>query len=119
MARVRANNTSGGGGAEWITPTISSDNKTATCSWDYDADTIIVMYSYVSSGSTNVCIHMYDRNKVCWYANTTSGGKWQNIGVQTWLTFNARDLTFNCPQNVAMSNVTVLPIVGKPNGYYA
>ena len=102
-----------GGGIEWITPTLSSDNKTATCSWDYDADTIIILYTT----STFSAIHMYDLAlNTLWYANTTY--RWESYSPITWMTFTPRSLVFNCPQNVAMTNVTVIPIKGKPNGYF-
>ena len=106
----------GGGEVEWITPTLASDNKSFTCEASFPIETLIIMYS-ASSWS---CIYMLDKAGTLWYANTDSA-KWQNAGdFSAYLSFSAdyKTVTYTCAQNLPMSNVSVLLMANKPNGYY-
>lgn len=116
FTELMASGSSGSSGAEWITDFIfSNNNKTASCSWDYDADTLIILYTF-----NNVkVVQLYDLSNrtTLWYANTYD--KWQSYPVGSWIKATARTLTFTSPQNVALVNLSVIPIKGKPNGYFA
>ena len=102
----------GGVQAEFITPTYSNGNKTISCTWDYDAEVIIIFFTLESINY----IGMYDKTSDFWYASTSNSGKWRDYGVDTRATLTSR--TFTMTYGSALSNVSVLPASNKPTNYY-
>ena len=99
MALIRAtNNSSGGGGAEWIDGNISG--KTATFNWNYNAESYILIYK-LSNNSTAVFFGEIGANTVIYCNNSTpwySTWSWSNPGftvVQTSKSFSITHVSLN------------------------
>lgn len=111
---TRMNYTGAGGSApKWLTGSdITVSGTTISCQWDYEADTVIALYT-----GSRVFIVMFDRTGTLWLSNDANG--WQNAGVASGITWgqDGKSFTFNTGQN--LSNVSVLPIQGKPTGYFS
>ena len=109
MALFRCGNNSGGGGSEWITPTNVSGTKW-TASWDFDADTLLILFTYNTAKYVMIC-----DGSSAWRA--TSAASWQST-ASTGITWNGKTgATFDF--GIALTNFTVCPMVGKPNGYFS
>ena len=110
MAIAEIEACSGGGGAEWITATISGTSFSAT--WDYDADTIIILNK--ADGARQIV--MYDvATADLWYAQE-GYAQWTHYGVDSRVTITPRSIIGNW--SVPLADMSIIPIKGKPIGYY-
>lgn len=111
MALIRAN-TSGGGGTtiDWLIPTYSSDNKTITCNWDYDADCVIMVGK---TGNNNT--YWYIPTDTCkgYYATSAVVLTYDNNPVG--LSATKRSITIT--KTYTFSDISIIPIPSKPTYY--
>lgn len=113
MLKMDAQKSAGGiGGSEWITPTNASGTKWSA-EWDFDADTVYIMYTY-----NNIkYVMLADTTPSAWYASSSSS-YWSVYTVGTSITWTGKrkiEIDFG----IALTNVSICPMVGKPNGYFA
>lgn len=111
MAKIRASKSGGGGiNADWITPTYSNNNKTISCTWDYDADCVVLIGN---TANLPTCWYIpVDNNNNGYSASTNASWHYTTI---SGVTMDARSLTIAA--TFAFSNVSVMPIPSKPTLY--
>ena len=115
MARIRALSAIGGGagGSEWLTPTNVS-GTTWTAGWGFDADTVVLMYTH-SNGYKYIMVIPTDSPSGAYFAAGSS--TWATINASPYVSFaDKKHISINF--SATISNVSVCPIVGKPNGYF-
>ena len=100
-----------GGTPEWILDaTISGTSFSA--SWDFDAETILI---FITTNNIKSALFYDVATKDLWYADTYTA-KWSHYGVDTRLTITPRSVSGGYGQTI--SNLSILPIANKPNGYF-
>lgn len=110
MAIIKVDYADIGGKAEFLSPTISGQDF--SCSWDYDAEIVI---AFATLGNVPI-VMMYDMNKDLWFANTTTNN-WTHYGVDNRVTISKNSFSGNFGQSI--TNMSVIPIINKPSGYYS
>ena len=109
MALFRCSSSSGGGGSKWVTPTNDSGTHWYA-NWGFDADTLLILFTYNTTKYVMIC-----DSSSAWRA--TSAASWQ-AAASTGITWNGKTgATFDF--GIALTNFTVCPMVGKPNGYFS
>ena len=111
--RASAGAAGGGSNAEWITPTVSG--TTITCTWDYDAETIIVCFT--GANVKHIIMINSNNTSTIWYTNASAGWSQRapSYGGLTITVTNKRQLQITC--TFTPYAVSVLPIENTPNGY--
>lgn len=113
LVKMDAANAGGGGGSEWLTPTNVS-GTTWTAEWGFDADTVVLMYTH-SNGYKYIMVIPTDSPSSAYFASGAS--TWTTIDVSSYVSFtDKKHISINF--SVTISNVSVCPMVGKPNGYF-
>ena len=104
----------GAGGSEWLTPTNVSGTKWSA-EWDFDADTVFFMYTY--NGAKYIML--IDTTPSALYASSNSsywnGSYTVTGGKVTWTGKRKVEIDFG----LTLTSVSICPMVGKPNGYFA
>ena len=101
----------GGGNSDWITPTYSNNNQTISCTWNYDADCIILIGDM--GGYETVWYIPVDNNHKGYWA--TNGAYWQYDGTGNGITMTKRSFTLT--KSYSFSNISIIPIPSKPTIY--
>lgn len=100
------------GGAEWILDATISGGS-FSCSWDYDADTIIIMVT--QNGGQTVIMYDVATNGI-WYAQVNAN--WNNAGTDSRVTITPRSIS-GTYSGETLTNMSIIPIKGKPTGYFS
>lgn len=102
----------GGAGAEWIKlADVTTSPYTLTASWDYDADVVLMLCKI--NNNSHVIMYEVATSKM-YYADSSNG--WSTVGVDSRFSFTSRSLTGSF--GLTTTDISILPVVGKPTGYY-
>ena len=105
---------SGGGGSEWLTP-INVSGTIWTAEWEFDADTVVIMYTH-SNGYKYIMMIPTNSPSDAYFASGASG--WATIDASSYVSFtDKKHISINF--SATINNVSVCPMVGKPNGYFS
>lgn len=90
---------------------VEASGTTYTCTWGYNAEVVII--SLNNSGTT--MMFMYDlATKDAYYCSSSTA--WTHYGVDSRVTTTPTSFSFDF--GASFTNISVVPITNKPNGYF-